>query len=153
MSAGLGIGLEADLVVDLCGKLGENTAAQKAMLEYQRTRTPKVVAGTGSLVGGTAPVLNLGGPPGGKTWQMRRLSFGPPQGQEGAAITAGTVVFQSAGNEIIRTTTVPNMLPWSHGQLTVRYPAQLRVVWLGGVGQLVFDWQALEEWSSADWNP
>lgn len=151
--AGLGVELDASLVVDLCTALRENTASRQAQIEYKRTRRPKIVAGSGSLVGAAAPVLNLGGPPGGKTWQMRRLSFGPPIQQESLAITAGTVVFQAGGNEIQRTTTVPNTFIWSRGQLTVRYPAQLRVVWLGGVGVLVFDWQALEEWSAEDWNP
>lgn len=150
--SGVGVEVDAQLVVDLCGALRDNT---EAMREYMRTRLPKIVAGSGSLVTGppTNAVVNLGGPPGGKTWQIRRLSFGPPQDQPGAAITAGTIVVQAGGNEIVRTTTVPNFIPFSHGQLTVRYPSVMRVWWLGGVGTLVVDWQALEEWSSADFNP
>lgn len=153
MGAALDLAADADLHIELCSRLDTLNSHMMALRELQRrplaVRMPSV-----ALVGAAGVVAgNGGGPPGGFTWQVRRTSFGPARGQETAITTAGTLIVYVDNEEIIRTSTVPNMIPWSHAQLTVRYPSKITYEWVGGTAgvTLIVGGQAVQQPSSIDY--
>ena len=74
---------------------------------------------------------NIGDPPGGQQWEVRRISFGLNPG--GTVATPGTLIVFNGAVEVARTGTVPNFMTFSAFQMIVTPPDNLLAVWVGGV--------------------
>lgn len=76
-------------------------------------------------------LTQIGDPPGGQVWEVRRISFGMNAG--GSITTPGTMIVFIGSNEVARTTTLPNFLTFSGYECLVNSNDNLYAVWVGGV--------------------
>ena len=102
------------------------------------------------LTGGVNVIADLGGPNDSYVWEVRRITLA---GIPGAALpTLGTSLYickgssVALGNQFVVDTapTLPSTATYGSGELIIRSPHNLIVVWNGGTGTLLIDVEAAE---------